>query len=204
MECPEVVILQGQNVLMSIENKYINIKYYKVNIMNKNKERLNKVVESLGRVPNDTKQMIYQLSMELSEMEIIQFFNQQGRDLFRILHEITHKHKDSKKFNISGYKMFFDQALKINAKLPIDKFTLIVLEYAPEIYAEEEDCFMAMTIPDTKVNVGNEFGLIRTQMFKDLWVTLDKSKKDELSEVVILLTTYAHAYLYKTLMIINK
>lgn len=85
-------------------------------------------------------------------------------------------------------------------KLPLDKFTLIILEFANEIYSEEENCFMDMTIPDAKLEVGNEFGLIRSEIFKSLWKILDKNHKQIIKEKIILLTTYAHTYFYKTVM----
>jgi hypothetical protein len=167
--------------------------------MTSNEQRLNNVITSLDRVPQETKQMIFSMTQGMSEQEIIQSFNQKALDLFTLLIIITTKIGKEDEYKMSGYKNLFDNAIKINAKLPVDKFTLLILEFAAEIYAEEEDCFLNMSIPDTNVNVGNEFGIIRSEMFKKLWVVLNKNDKNLLKENIILLTTFAHTYLYKTL-----
>lgn len=170
-----------------------------INAIAKTKQ-LTKVIESLDKIPEKTKQMIFSMSLSLRELEIIQLFNQQADDLFTLLIGITQKFNREREYNVIGYKALFDNALKLNAKLPIDKYTLIILEYAAEIYAENENIFMDMPIPDAKVNIGNEFGLIRSEMFKKLWVVINAEDKNKLKDSVILLTTYAHVYLYKTIL----
>ena len=164
------------------------------------KIQLDNVVKSLDRVPIDTRQMIFSMSKGMSELEIIQSFNQQALDMFILVISITKRTGKEKEYQFTGYKALFDNAVKINNKLPLDKFTLIILEFAAEIYAEEENCFLDMSIPDKEVNVGNEFGLIRSESFKILWKTLGRTDKEALKENIILLTTYAHAFLYKTLL----
>ena len=164
------------------------------------KIQLESVVQSLDRVPLETKQMIFNMSKGMSELEIIRSFNQQALDMFNLVISITKKVGKEREYQFSGYKALFDNAVKINNKLPVDKFTLIILEFAAEIYAEEEDCFLNMSIPDKEVNVGNEFGLIRSESFKILWKILNRPDKNLLKENIILLTTFAHAYLYKTIL----
>jgi hypothetical protein len=166
-----------------------------------NSNRLENVILSLEKVPIDTKEMTFAMARSMSEIEIIKFFNQKAIDLFNFMIAVTKKlGKEQECNNVMGYKTLFDNALKINAKLPLDKFTLIILEYAAEIYAQNEDCFLKMTIPDTKVNINNEFGLIRSEMFKDLWKISGKKDREEVADIVILLTTFAHAHLYKTIL----
>lgn len=164
-----------------------------------NQQLLN-VVESLDKVSGETKQMIYDMANSMNELEIIHSFNQQAHDLFTMMYNITKKIGQEKKYNVVGYKTIFENALKINAKLPIDKFTLLILEFASDIYEENEDCFLNMSLEDTKINVGNEFSIIRSEMFKNLWAVLDQANKNLLKEKIILLTTYAHAYLYKIIL----
>lgn len=161
--------------------------------------QLENVVKSLDRVPTETKQMIFDMSQGMKEMEIIQSFNQQALDMFTAVINVTKKLGKDKEYNFLGYKNLFDNAVQMNKKLPVDKFTLIILEFAAEIYAEQEDCFLTMSIPDKEVNVGNEFGMIRSETFKILWTTLNNTDKNILKEHIILLTTFAHAYLYKTI-----
>lgn len=164
----------------------------------KETEKLNKVIHSLQKVPQETHLMVFNLANALSELQIIQSFNQSANDMFNTVLQITIELGKEKEYNVSGYKNLFDMALKHNIKLPIDKFTLIILEFAPQIYAKDENCFLTMTIPDKNVNVGNEFGLIRSEMFKKLWVVINSKQKAELVDKIILLTTYAHTYLYKS------
>lgn len=163
-------------------------------------ERLENVVKSLDRVNQATKQAIFDLSCSMSEMEIVQRFNQQAHDLYTMMNKIIKKMEQVNEYKISGYKAIFDNAIKINAKLPIDKFTLLILEFAAEIYSEDEDCFLKMSIPDKKVSSGNEFAIIRSEKFKELWKVMCKHDQKLMTDNVILLTTYAHAYLYKTLL----
>jgi len=167
-------------------------------------ERLNKVIESLDRVPQATKQMVFEMAQSMTDLQIIRSFNQQALDMFNLLDAITKRMNKEKECNIGGYKALFDNAIKINAKLPLDKFTLLILEFAAEIYAEDENCFLDMTIPDAKVTVGNEFGLIRSEMFKKLWVQLNNNDKNSLKESIIPLTTFANAHLYKTILSFRK
>lgn len=168
-----------------------------------NDRQLVKVIAALEKVPQETKELIFKMAKKLSEFEIIELFNQQAQDLFNILNTLVKKYttsKNEKEYNMTGYKFLFETALKANIRWPVDKFTLIILEFASEIYAENEDVFLNMSIPNTKVSIGNEFGLIRSEAFKKLWIILNKHDKDILKENVILLTTYAHSYLYKTVM----
>ncbi len=57
-----------------------------------------------------------------------------------------------------------------------------------------------MPIPNAQLEVGNEFGFIRSQMFKDLWKILGDKDKESIRSIIIMITTYAHAYLYKTIL----
>lgn len=163
-------------------------------------KRLDNVINALDKVGIETKQMIFNMSNNMSEIEIIRSFNQSALDLFNLLMEITTRMKKENEYKVGGYKVLFDNAIKYNIKMPIDQFTLVILEFAADIYAENEDCFLNMTIPDTKLEVGNEFNLIRSEMFKTLWKNLNKNDKNDVKEKIILLTTYAHIYLYKTLL----
>ncbi|XWV25189.1 hypothetical protein QJ856_gp0583 [Tupanvirus deep ocean] len=164
-------------------------------------QRLTRVIDSLEKVPRETKQMVFDMAQSMTELEIIRSFNQQALDMFNLMIVITKRMNKEKDCNVAGYKALFDNAIKINAKLPLDKFTLLILEFAADIYAENENCFLDMAIPDAKVTVGNEFGLIRSQMFKNLWKELNQSDKNSLKEVIIPLTTFAHAHLYKTVLL---
>lgn len=166
-------------------------------------QQLNNVIRSLDRVKLETKQMIFDIGESMSELEIIQSFNQRAFDLFNILTDLTKKLNKENDYKVVSYKTLFENAIKINVKLPLDKFTLIILEYAPEIYAENEDCFMTMSVPDTTVHVGNEFSIIRSEMFKKIWTELNQNDKNIVKDNIILLTTFAHAHLYK-IAIINK
>lgn len=163
-------------------------------------ERLNKVINNLNKIPQETKQMVFNMSCGMTDQEIIQSFNQQSYDLFNIVALVVKKLKKDNEFKVVGYRAIFDNAIKINNRLPLDKFTLMILEYASEIYEEQEDLFLNMKIPDKDVSAGNEFGIIRSEMFKSIWRLLGTEDKTKIKEIVIPLTTYAHAYLYKTIL----
>jgi hypothetical protein len=167
---------------------------------NTDQQLLEPVIKALDRVSQETKQMVFEMARSMSEQEIIQSFNQQSLVLFNLMTTISKRIGKEREVGAAGYKLLFDKAIKINAKLPIDKYTLIILEYAPEIYAEDENCFLKMSIPDTNVTIGNAYGLIRSKMFQTLWKELGQEDRKKLRECFILLTTYAHVYFYKSLL----
>ncbi|BCS83074.1 hypothetical protein QLL95_gp1049 [Cotonvirus japonicus] len=161
---------------------------------------LESVATALDRVNQETKESIFQFAKSTNELDLIVMFNNKAVDLFNILATLSKKAGMDKKYNISYYRSLFDRAIKANCKLPVDKFTLLILEYAPEIYEQNEDCFLDMKMPDKKVSLGNEFSIIRTEEFKELWKTLNHETKQNVGEEVLQLTTYAHAYFYKSLL----
>lgn len=169
--------------------------------MSNSSKQLERVAESLEKVPHEIKQMVFEMAQSMSEMEIIQLFNQQARDLFTLMGNIAKRlRRQKEQSEVTAYKNLFENALKINAKLPIDKFTLVMLEYAAEIYAENEDCFLNMPIPDANVNVNNEFNIIRSDMFKHMWRIIEEDDKKSVKDIMLPLTTYAHAFLYKIIL----
>jgi len=164
-------------------------------------DRLIKVANSLERVNSETNEMVVGMAKGMNEMEIVNSFNQTSLDFFNLMINITKKMGLSKEYGFEAYLIFYEQAKKVNAYAPIDQFTLIVLEFAPEIYTEDEDNFMKMEIPDTELKGStNEFSLIRSAKFKKLWTILRGNDKEEVKNHIKLLTTYAHTYfIYKLL-----
>ena len=167
---------------------------------NNNQERMDKVVKALDQVNPETKQMIFNMAKSMKELEVIQSFNQQSLDFFNLSTAITRRMGRESEFKMAGYKALYDNTIKMNIKMPIDNFTLVVLEYAPQIYSENEDFFLNQITGDTKVEVGNEFSLIKSEMFKNLWKILNKPDRADIKEKVILLTTFAHVYFYQTIL----
>jgi hypothetical protein len=159
-------------------------------------QRLAEVADALQRVPQETCQALYEHSRTMTSVDIIRTFNQKSRDLFALLIEIARANKIN--HSINSYQMMFENAITVNSKLPIDKFTLVILKYAPEIYSEEEEHFLRMTVPDAQVSVGNAYGIIRSEAFRNIWLSADDDYQSRIKECVILLTTYAQIYLYKT------
>lgn len=165
---------------------------------NKQSKKLEKVVEAIEKVPDEIKQLIFEMAQNMTDMDIIQSFNQTSLDFFTTTHKISIKLGKENDIKVLGYKLLYENALKMNIKLPIDQFTLSILEYAPQIYEQNEEKFLKMKIPDAELQAGNEFTLIRSNQFKNLWIVLDTNDKNDIKEKLILLTTYAHAYIYKT------
>ena len=162
--------------------------------------KLQKVVDSLNKVSPEINQLAFAMSNSMSDLILVNLFNQTALDLFGAIDGITKSNPNGPKCDISTHKLFFDQAIKINNKLPIDKFSINILEFADYIYSEDDAYFLQMTIPDGKLSLGTEFNLIRSETFKQLWLSLSDNDKTELKEKIILLTSYAHAFFYKTVM----
>ena len=163
-------------------------------------EQIEKVIDALSKVEKNTNQMIVDMIDEMSLEEIIRLFNQETLDFFNTLVKITKQINKEREYGIAAYLALFENAIRINTKLPIDKFSMVILEFAPYIYAEKEDVFLNMDIPDTKLGDGNEFNLIRSKNFKRLWKILDGENKEKVKEQIILMTTYSHAYFYKSIL----
>lgn len=164
-------------------------------------ERLQKVIVALEKVSPEIKSMIYSMAKSTSEMEIIHSFNQNSRNFFSTCATITKKMGKENEVKMEGYKNLFDNAIKMNNKMPIDHFTLIVLEFAEEIYSEKEDFFLKRkVVNEVKVEVGNEFSMVKSDKFKELWQILNQEDKKIIKEKMILLTTFAHVYFYQTVM----
>lgn len=165
---------------------------------------LEKVVDSLDRVNSDTKKMVFDMAKGMTEQEIITQFNQTALDFFNTTISITKRMGNAREYGFEAYLIFFNQAIKADAKIPIDQFTLTVLEFAPEIYSENESTFLNMNIPDGKLTdsayANNEFSLIRSEKFKRLWQSLKPQDKEEVKTSIILLTTYAHTFFVHTLL----
>lgn len=200
----EIKIIKNPNRLIYSRDKSYNV--IKIYIINKNimalnnQQKLEKVINALEKINPETKAIILNMAKNMTDLATIQSFNQASLDLFTEVLKITTRIGKESEYKIGGYKTLFDNAIKINAKLPIDKFTLIILEFAPLIYDQSEDIILSMPIPDAKVTVANEFGMIRSEKFKNLWKTLDDKQKDILKDKIILLTTYAHVYFYQTVL----
>lgn len=161
-------------------------------------EQLQRVIAALRRVDPEIQKQIKSMADKMRATDIIKLFNQDASDLFAMIAEVTRHHDDHEVYRLTGYKNLFDNAIKIKASFPVDKFTLIVLEYVNEFYDRDEDFFLSMEVPETKVTLGNEFGFIRTEMFRNLWKSLNKRQKNKMYDKLASLTTYAHAYFCKT------
>ena len=162
--------------------------------------QLEKVFSSLEKVSPDINIEVREMALAMSKAEIVAMFNQFANDLFTTLLRITISKNVESEYNVTGQKNLFEKSLKLNKQLPIDKFTLVILEFAADIYDGNEEKFLDMEIPDQRVNVNNEFGMIRSEKFKGLWKTMQKTDKVSLHEIVTALTSYAHAFFFKSAM----
>jgi hypothetical protein len=175
-------------------------------------DQLQDIVTSLDNVSLEIKQTIYDMSQKMTEDEIICSFNQQALDLFTVMAAIIKELGRENEIKVASYKILYDNAIKINYRLPVDKFTYFLLAFAADIYSENEERFLGITVSDSIIQTNllkaakavghteasdNEFGFIRSEMFKSLWKLLDPDSKELIKSKIILLTSYAHAYLYK-------
>lgn len=175
----------------------------------KPKEELDKMTiigNSLKKVDSEINENIYAMASSMDEHTIILSFNQTALDFFNFAINGTKRLNREREFGFSGYLSLFQTAIKANIGVPIDKFTILILEYAPDIYSVNEKFFLNMDIPDIKIDVSdkkkndNEFNMIQSEEFKKLWLVLSQEDKDAVKEKIILLTTYAHAYFFKLCM----
>lgn len=162
------------------------------------KERLGRVFEAMRRLDTEIRERILEMTRRLETNAIIRLFNQNASDLFSLIKSLTKDNTNPEIYNLSAYQNLFATAIKLKASFPIDKFSVLVLEYVNEIYARDEKLFLDMEVPVTKVAIGsNEFGFIKTQMFKDLWTSLDAKNKDLVYNKITSMTTFAHSYFYR-------
>lgn len=163
-----------------------------------NIELITTVSEVLDRVKPESNQLAFSYSKSMNESEIIQGFNQAANDLFSTLMKIIDTYKLNKSvYNIGGYKNLFNNAIASNRKLPLDKFTLTILVHADGIYSQDEERFLNMDIPETSIKVGNEFGVLSSGIFKEMWKIITTDEKEKLIDVVIQLTVHSHMYFYQ-------
>jgi len=182
----------------------IDLDTKKIDLATKKMRQLQKVQLALEKVNEETKKMVYDMATGMSSLEVIQSFNQEVYDFFALLIIITRRLRVDKEYKIDAHNAFFEKAVKTNVSLPIEQFTLIILEFAPDIYTENEQSFLNMYIPDAKLEAGNEFNIIRSEHFKELWKKLNPEDKISLKDKIILLTTYAHTYFYQTIILIQQ
>lgn len=168
-------------------------------------EKMNQVIIALEAVSSATIQTILDVAKTTPESEVIQYFNQSANDLFTELIRIMKKYNFSDKhYNIAGYQNLFNNAISVNVKLPIDKFTLTILLHAADIYDQNEQNFLDMKIPDTQIKVGNEFAVLSSGIFKEMWRKISKSDRESLKDVVISLTMHSHTYFIQKLMMVQN
>lgn len=160
-------------------------------------EIMQRIAIALSQIDPSINQGILDMARGLSKQEIINLFNQSAMDFFATAIYVTTQMKREKEFGFAGYETIFSTTLKINAQLPIDKFTLIILEHAPDIYDANETHFLRMHIPNGEIKTSNAFSIIKSDEFKKLWCVLQPSDKEKVKEHIISLTTYAHAFFYK-------
>lgn len=171
--------------------------------------QINKIGDALSKVPPEYAEAAVSLANSLEKVELGVSFNQTAMDLFDLAVKISTKRKIEEKLKMSGHRSIFEAAAaKIGKTIPISKFSFAILEFAPEIYNENDDFFLNMKVPDT-IDVDKEVGatdagttksnsndlnIINTQEFKELWKKLNNKEKRAIRENVIKLTLYSHAY----------
>jgi hypothetical protein len=165
-----------------------------------NKEKLENVVNELNKLDIELKETVLFFAKESTQDEIIKSFNQGALDTFDEIMRIIRIKGVESQYKISVYRDHFLKAVKVNYLLPIDKFTLVILEFALSIYKRDETLFLDMTIPDTQLDRKNEFSIIRSEEFKKLWKTLNDEQKTSIWDKVEDMTRNAHMYFYKTIL----
>ena len=107
-------------------------------------EKMARIADALAKVKPEINQNIWEMARSLSEEEIIQFFNQTALDFFTFAIDGTRKMGKEREYGFAGYMRLFESALGMNKIVPIDQFTVIILEFAPEIY-DVKDRIISLT-----------------------------------------------------------
>uniref|UniRef100_A0A6C0C9V3 Uncharacterized protein n=1 Tax=viral metagenome TaxID=1070528 RepID=A0A6C0C9V3_9ZZZZ len=162
------------------------------------------IANSLKRVNDKTTQIVMDIAKQVSRQEVVSLFNQAALDFFQTVLKITQSMGQEREYGIKGYLSLFETAIGINKSMPIDQFTMSILEHAAEIYAEDEDKFLNMDIPDTEIKSGNEFNVIKSGKIKNLWKTGSPENKELVKEKVITLTTWCHVFFIQKIMELHK
>lgn len=167
--------------------------------LNNNKQKLEKILATLSKISEKNIMMISNIASSSDLIEIVKTFNQLSSEFFNLLIIFGKQLDVEKTFGFKAYSMLFETALKINTNLPIDRFCMIILEFADMIYEENEDFFIDLKIKDYDFEAGNSYNIIRSDKFKQLWKMLNKEDQRKCKDLTLLLTTYAHAYFFKTI-----
>lgn len=163
-------------------------------------EIIKDIIDALDRVDEETTDLVISLANRKSDIDIMSEFNQLSVQVLEDLERIGKKYGCEGVCNMKHHRETLEHALKINARLPIDKFSVLILLHAAEVYNEEEKYFMELPMPDVDAKAGNKFTVIKCEPFKDVWKLLDKRDKRMVVDKTILLTTWAHAYFIKNVL----
>lgn len=152
------------------------------------------VAQVLSDLPNELKSMATEMAHSMSDVEIVMRFNQMITSLFTLIINKTKPLPNYKEFNFEIYFKLLEKSISINTSFPIERFCLIMLIFAPQIYEKNENFFMNYNL-NAHIKVSqNEFSIFESQKFKDLWHTLDVDAKNKFIDDFTLLTIFAHTY----------
>lgn len=158
---------------------------------------LEEVAAELSKTSDADKQNAMDGAQLLTQDEVIEQFNQSAMKLFTNAYNITVKRGKEREYKIGGYKTLYEKAVKMNRATPIDQFTLVILKFATDIYARNADKFLKMDMPsEIKLDgqTDNEFELIHSTEFKNLWRTLNTTEKNTIIENIVDMTQFAHIF----------
>lgn len=164
------------------------------------RQQLTVVIAALERVDLAIRQEIYKMSLNMSRDMLVQSFNQRAKDMFSLLERISRACGRYETTDLAANRSLFNTAVTTSPEIAVNKFTLLVLEFAPEIYARDEEAFLKMTIPETDVKTSAGWGVIRSNEFRDMWVhDMTGEMKTQVTELMIRMVTIAQAFLYQTI-----
>jgi hypothetical protein len=147
------------------------------------------------------------MSKSMSDVEIIMRFNQMMSSLFTFLIDKTKPLPNYKDYDFDIYFKLMEKSISINTKFPIERFCLIVLILAPQIYEKNENFFLNYKLNaqiKTSFSNQNEFSIFESEKFKELWKIMDTESKNRFVDDFTLLTVFAHTYFLQVVMKTNK
>ncbi len=76
-----------------------------------------KVINTLERINDSTKNMILQMAKSMSEIEVIRSFNQTSLDFFNLIANVSRREGHEQKLKLAAYGNLYQNAIKMNAKM---------------------------------------------------------------------------------------
>jgi hypothetical protein len=161
------------------------------------------VIEALSTIDKDIIQGVREVAKESKKDSLIKSFNQNVYYLFSTVNNLVQKipANEQKNFSMGTYEAMLDTSIKVNYSIPIEQFCSGPLKWAGLIYTQKYAEFLDCEIDkNASIDInGKSFSLFDFEKFRVLWKQLNAEDQEKINDIIILLTSDAHAYFMKTI-----